>query len=452
MNIRKSLFKNGVASLINKGIKVAEQLLLVPFFISAWGPAFYGEWLTLTIIPSIIGFSDLGFGTAASNSFILKYAAGEKQEAANISKSGFFSIHIIVITTLAITFLIIQIVNHFDYFERLIIPKHDAILALFYLMSSKVLGFYLPINEAYFRAARKASLGMNLNGLYSGLNLVVGLLILIFKGGVVIFAFSYLVISIIFTFIFSFLARRMLPITKDFKGVVLKSDIKSIFYKGFGFLLSPIWQAIFFQGTTFVVRIVLGPVAVATFNTIRTLSRSANQINSIVISSILPELQFEIGAGNLIKSRKLFRFGLLLITIIASIGIIFLYFGGPWFYELWTRKEFNPPSMILNILIIGILFNAIWWMSSDVLIASNNPYNFTIAGVIAAILAVVISYFLSLSMGLTGAAIGSLFLDLGLFFYVLPLSCKLLKQPLNSLFRDLFNDFNNFRRVYFNKS
>jgi hypothetical protein len=99
MNLRKSLLKNGIASLINKVIKIADQLLLVPFFISAWGTAFYGEWLTLTIIPSIIGFSDLGFGTAAANFFILKFLGNKKQEAANISKSGFLSIHIIIFST-----------------------------------------------------------------------------------------------------------------------------------------------------------------------------------------------------------------------------------------------------------------------------------------------------------------------------------------------------------------
>ena len=96
--------KNGVASLINKVIKIAEQLLLVPFFISAWGTAFYGEFLTLTIIPTVIGLSDLGFGTAASNSFILKYAADEKQEAANISKSGFLTLHIIIVSILILSF------------------------------------------------------------------------------------------------------------------------------------------------------------------------------------------------------------------------------------------------------------------------------------------------------------------------------------------------------------
>jgi O-antigen/teichoic acid export membrane protein len=440
MSLKKNIFNNGFATLINKGIKIAEQLLLVPFFITAWGAAYYGEWLTLTIIPSIIGFSDLGFGTAASNSFILKYAANEKLEAANISKSGYLSINIIVITAMLLSFLIIGILNYFNLFEKSLIPKNEAILAVTFLMLARVLGFFQPLNQAYFRAARKASLSIYLQSIYSGLNLLVGLIVLLCKGNIVMYAFTNLIIAILFNIFYTIFARRILPINKEYEGVVLLSDVKIIFRKGFGFLLSPVWQAIFFQGTTFVVRIVLGPVAVTIFNTVRTLTRSVNQANSMVISTVLPELQYEIGAGNLVKARKIFRIGLTVITIIAITGVVFLYLGGPWFYELWTRKALNPPIMMWNIFIVGIVFSAIWSISSDVFIAANKPYEFTIAGVVAAILAVLISYISSIYFGLTGAAIGSLFLDVFLFAFILPRSCKLLEQPINKLIGDSILD------------
>lgn len=441
MSLKKNILKNGFANIINKGIKIAEQLLLIPFFITAWGAAYYGEWLTLTIIPSIIGFSDLGFGTASANSFILKYAANEKQEAANISKSGFLSVNIIVISAMLVSLLLIGILHYFDAFDKSIIPKEDAIPAVIFLMFAKVLGFYQPLNEAYFRAARKASLGINLSGLNSGLNLISGLVVLYLGYGIFVFAFINLIISVLFNSFYAIVAKKVLPFHKEYKGIVIKSDIKAIFHKGFGFLLSPVWQAIFFQGTTFVVRIVLGPVAVTVFNTVRTLTRAINQANAMVIGSLLPELQFEIGTGNLIKAKKIFRFGLTILTLIAVIGVAFLFFVGPWFYEVWTRKALNPPSMMWNVFIIGIFFNAIWWMASDVLIATNRPYDFTIAGVITAIISVITSYFLSILFGLTGAAIGSLLLDVLLFVYVLPRSCKIIGQPMNTLINDCISDF-----------
>jgi len=442
MSVKKKLLQNGLASAVQKIIKISEQLLLVPFFITAWGAAYYGEWLTLTIIPTIIGFSDLGFGSAACNSFVLKYASDDKQGASNIAKSGFLSINLIVIISILISIIVMFALNYFNIFDKSLILKQDAILAVSFLMLARLFGFYQPLNEAYFRSARKASLSINLLSIYSGLNVVVGLIVLVFKGGIVLYAFTNFINAIIFNIYYAIIAKKTLNINREFKGQILKSDIKIIFHKGLGFLLSPVWQAVFFQGTTFVVRIVLGPVAVTIFNTVRTLTRAVNQANAMVITSVLPELQFEIGAGNLKQARKIFRFGLSIIVIIALGGMVFLFVAGPWFYELWTRKALNPPAIMWNIFIIGIVFNAIWWMSSDVLIAANKPYDFVIAGVIISIVAVLCSYFLSIYFGLTGAAIGSLILDLALFLYVLPKSCKLIEQPLVSLIGDSITDCN----------
>ena len=92
MSIIKGIISNGLANVVQKIVRIADQLLLVPFFLTHWGAAMYGEWLTLTIIPSVLAFSDLGFGSAVSNSFVLAYAAGDKQKAADLRKSGFWII------------------------------------------------------------------------------------------------------------------------------------------------------------------------------------------------------------------------------------------------------------------------------------------------------------------------------------------------------------------------
>jgi O-antigen/teichoic acid export membrane protein len=451
MSQKKRLFHNGIATAIQKGILIAQQLLLVPFFIKVWGAAYYGEWLTLTIIPTIIGFSDLGFGTAAANSFILKYAAGDKQGAANIAKSGFLSIGLIVIVGIFLSGLLIFILDFYHIFDKSLIAKHDAILAVLFLMISRLIGFFTQLYEAHFKAARRASFSMNLQSVNLAVVLIGSLVVLLSGGGIVLFSLTTLIITVAYVITYGVIAHKVLQESKEFKGQVLLADIKAIFHKGFGYLLSPVWQAVFFQGTTFVVRIVLGPVAVTVFNTVRTLTRAVNQANAMVISSVLPELQFEIGAGNLPQARKIFRFGLLIITLIALIGMIFLFFGGPWFYEIWTRKALNPPAMMWNIFIVGILFSGIWWMSSDVLIAANKPYEFTIAGTIVAVIAVLICYFLSIYFGLTGAAVGSFFMDIILFIYVLPQSCKIVKQPLIELVSDIFFDIKVFWFNFKNK-
>jgi len=441
MSLQKNLLKNGLAATISKAIRMVQQLVLVPFFITAWGAAYYGEWLTLTIIPTLLAFSDLGFGTAAANSLVLRYASGDKQGAANIAKSGLFIISIMVACSIAISVVLIVVLDYYHVFDKSLIERTDAIWAISILMVARILNFYQQLFEAYYRAARRASLSINLQTIYSALNIGVGLLVLLTGHGIVAFALVNLAVAILFNPFYAFYARGVLALYKTNRGIIQKSEIRGITRKGLGYLMSPVWQAVFFQGTTFVVRIVLGPEAVAVFNTVRTVTRVINQAYSIIIGTVLPEMQFELGAGNMLKAKKIFRTSLGLVILIAIGGSLFLYLFGPWFYEIWTRKALNPPIMMWNVFILGIIFNAVWWMSSFVFTAMNKPYDFAIAGLVSASLSVVCSYFSAKMFGLTGAAIGSLVMDILLFIYILPRSCSLIGQKMSVLLKDSIVDY-----------
>lgn len=442
MSSKKKILKNGFASAVLKGVKISEQLLLVPFFISAWGAAYYGEWLTLTIIPTIIGLSDLGFGTAAANTFILKYVAGDKKGAADVYRSGMLALHMIILLSILVSVIIVFVCSFYGVFDKSLINRSDAIISVSILMFAKIITFYKQLFDAYFKASRKFNVSINLQTVYSFCVVASSILVLVLKGGIILYALVNLILTVIYVAGHAIMAKRTLPV-ENYKGTVVKSEIRSLVNIGMGYLLAPVWQAIFFQGTTFVVRIVLGPVAVTIFNTVRTLTRAIYQANSLVVGSVIPELQFAIGTDDLQKARKLFRFSVLVISVISIAGMIFLLTGGPWFYEVWTRKALTPPSVMWTIFIVGILFNSIWTISSEVILAANKPYRFTIAGAIVATISVIISYFLSVSFGLSGAAAGSLAMDVLLCIYVLPYSCALLKQPLSTFIGDIVADIKN---------
>lgn len=436
MSLKKNILKNGVATVIGKSFRILEQLLLVPFFISSWGAEYYGEWLTLTIIPSMMAFSDLGFGTSAANRFLLQYASGDKQGAANTARSGVFLISVVVVSGIVLSAGLIFILDRCHVFDKSLIARQDAVWALFFLMTARVITFYNQFYEAYFRAARRASLGINLQTVYSASNIIFGLLVLLLGGGIILFALVNLVVSVIFNPAYNWKAINTLGLNKTHTGKVLKSELNSIMKNGFGYLLSPVWQAIYFQGTTFVVRLTLGPLAVTVFNTVRTLVRSVSQVFNMITLSVFPEFQFEVGAGNLQKARKVFRITFIGIIACAVAGIIFLYFFGPWFYQLWTKKALNPPAMMWNIFIMSVAFNAIWWMATIIFQAYNKPYYFTVSGTVAAGISVAATWLFS-GYGLAGVAFGSFLLDFILALFLLPLGCKLLGQPLAGLFSDL---------------
>ena len=221
------------------------------------------------------------------------------------------------------------------------------------------------------------------------------------------------------------------------------------------YFLSPLWQSLYFQGLTFVVRIILGPSAVAIFNTVRTVARTANQGFNLVISAVFPDFQFELSAGNLTKARKIFVFMLTFNFVIAIISILVLFLFGLDVYEIWINNAMNPDPLMWNIFLIGIGFNSFWWSFMFVFQAANEPYEYTIACIVCSFIVVISSYFLCQYIGLIGAAVGCTLLDILLAIYMVPKGVKYLnlnyytfQESISSLCFMLYNKVKNLRNNY----
>lgn len=259
--------------------------------------------------------------------------------------------------------------------------------------------------------------------------------------GVVAYALSQLLVAVLFIVVYSLIGCQLVDL-RGVKGVILKNDIKDIVQKGLGYMTTPVWQSIFFQGSTFVVRIALGAEAVAVFNTVRTVCRSVNQVFSIINASIFPDLQYEYGKGNLPLVQKYFRMAVLLSMVVGLLGTICLIVCGLDLYEWWTRSALSVPYEVWAVFMVGVLLNAVWWTSVVTYRMTNKPYHFAIASTITSILSVGVTYLFSLQFGLIGAAIGCTFFELVMAIYVLPDSCRNLQMRASDLFCNIKADAN----------
>ncbi len=73
------------------------------------------------------------------------------------------------------------------------------------------------------------------------------------------------------------------------------------------FMSFPLVNALSLQGVLVVIGYVMGPIAVVTFNTARTISRSAAQGMNLINNSIWPEMSAAFGAGAMDVARMLHR-------------------------------------------------------------------------------------------------------------------------------------------------
>lgn len=447
--LAKGIIGNGLAQITLKVIRVLEQLLLIPFFLTVWGAAYYGEWITLSIIPTVLTFTNFGFGSAVSNSFVLAYTGGDKQKAADINKNGILVVGGSIVIGGIITAAILWGGSYFHFFKNSIIPAHEAILAIGLLMTGRLISFYHLLIEGYYRGARKAVLSGFLYAGCSAINLVVGFCVLYGEGGIVEYAFSQFFVTVAFTIVYFVIGRRLVNL-KGYQGRYILLDIKQITSKGIGYMMDPVWQCIYFQGTTFVVRLTLGPEAVAAFNTIRTACRSVNQIFSMINGSIFPELQYEYGQGNMNTVHRLFRLSVLSSILVGMIGTILLLFFGLDIYDWWTQSQLFVSTEVWNTFVVSIFFNAVWWTAMVAYPVTNKPYHFAIASITTACLSVVVSYILSIYLGLWGAALGAMLFELVMMLSVVPDGCRLLGMKTAGLFSHLKEDSIQIKKKVFN--
>lgn len=280
-SIVKGVVANGLINILQKLARVLDQLLLIPFFLTNWGAEYYGEWLTLSIIPGILAFSDLGFGSAVSNSFVLAYSGGDKKHSADLSRSGMVIISLSVLLGVVLTTLTLFVGSGLGLFNHSVIDARSAMIAVTLLMASKLIGFYGQLIEGYFRAARKAPLSGGYGLVNSLINITVGISVLFAGADIVGYSLSQLIVAVLFNIVYFYNGRKLVDF-EGHKGTIRRSDISDIVKKGMGYLATPIWQSIYFQGSTFVVRLTLGAEAVAVFNTVRTVCRSVNQLFSVI--------------------------------------------------------------------------------------------------------------------------------------------------------------------------
>lgn len=433
MSTKKRIIKNGIAAVFQKGIRIAEQLLLIPFFIQYWGAAYYGEWLTLTIVPATLALADFGFGSAAANTFLLKYAAGDKQGAADIAKTGFLVLTILILGAILLSVCIVLGLEYFGVFNKSLIDTRDAVWAVLLLLIARIVNFYQALFEAYYRAARKANISINFQSIIAIFNIIAGLVVLVTGGNVVAYALAILLVTILLNPLYIFTARRILGLYKTHPGQIDRKAIKPLIQKGFGYFFSPIWQAVYYQGMTFVVRITLGPVAVTVFNTMRTLVRSSSQAFAMAIIAIYPDFQFEMGAGNRDKAKKIFTGALALNITMAILFIVGLTLFGEPLYHWWTKNALDVPSAVWYIFIGGILFYALWFTFAFVFEALNRPYDLTIPGIITACLSVSTCWVLSGGYGMKGAAISVLLFDVIMCLILVPHSRRIIKITFSDL-------------------
>ena len=105
-SVKDRIFKGIGSSVLSNAISLLQSILLVPFFINAWGVNLYGHWLVITAAIVYLGHCDFGMQSYLAN--LLAIAHAKKDEKSFVSRMS-EGVSLFTFFCLALLFILIAI-------------------------------------------------------------------------------------------------------------------------------------------------------------------------------------------------------------------------------------------------------------------------------------------------------------------------------------------------------
>jgi O-antigen/teichoic acid export membrane protein len=252
--------------------------------------------------------------------------------------------------------------------------------------------------------------------------------IVAFKANPVNAAATFLAIRVVGTLVMSSIMMRQGPWLHYGWSYATVDCARRLAVPAVAYMAFPAGSALSIQGMVLVIGVVLGPIAVVTFSTMRTLTRFGFQVMEAVKNSVWPELSTAYGTQNWALARRLHRVACQ-VSLWSSLGtVLFLLLFGNRIFEVWTHGHIVMDVAAFHWLLLVIVANSFWYTSSVVTIASNTHERvaaFYLAGTAASL---VVARLLMPHFGISGAAMALLAIDVIVGWYVLSQSLRTLSE------------------------
>lgn len=399
-------------------INILNQLALLPVYLHYWPKTLYGEWLVLSALPVYVDAADFGLGLITSNRMCLASAKGDDESAVRVLHTtwtfqvGFLGI-LFMILTAAIAWG-----NPSEWLSIHNLESHELKMALFLLMIRSLLLCQIRILSAVYASQLQAARAIFLQNVARLADLILCVIMVMAGAGVVGVSASMLGVYMAALAWMHVDMHRTCPRYKLGWSRFSMSELKGCLRDGLSFQLLPSSGLFLMQGMTLVVNFVMGPSAVVVYNTTRAVCRVS--LLGVQMSSwaARPELALLFGRSDFSKVRRIFQTMVKLsfwISVAACLGILAL---GHWGISLLTQGKVAASGWFLLFFALGMITSGFWNGASILLTGVNRHRNFAAATFVLSFLILPLSVLLMKGMGLPGAPLAVLVIDLVICAYV----------------------------------
>ncbi|WP_271608429.1 lipopolysaccharide biosynthesis protein [Bradyrhizobium sp. CCBAU 21359] len=425
----RRLFRGFSAAGFHQIVNIALQLGLVPIFASKWGASLYGVWLLLFTIPSFLALSDFGFGAAAGTAMTMRVARHHFGAATCTFQSAWAIILVLSSSLCALVVTVIWLLPTssfptigLDHSNALRLTSTGMVLYGWACMQS---GVFLGA----LRAEGKFALSTYISAFTYLFEGVLAAAAVVCDGSLFLVALAYAIGRICGVAYLMRSARLHAPwVRLDFSRAT-RQEIRTLVPLAAASMTVPISLACLLQGTALAIGAAAGPVEVAIFSCVRTLTRAGVQFGGLLSQSAVPEFSAAYARSERLKLAKLYAFTIVSACAILAPAFIILSIFGTEFVDLWTHGSIHCSSPFIVLMSISMVLNGIWTPVSNLLQAMNRQRSYSYTYLVLSGASILATYFLSVRLGALGGAISFVGLDAIMWLLVQFLSARLIASP-----------------------
>lgn len=369
--LSKKIGRNLIGYSYSQVVTLAAQIVVVPFFLAAWGVHQYGEWLVVTGALMFLSIMELGVAQASATRATLAAGAGDiRAVRISLDTAMAFSVAaagLVLVFASSLSWLL----PWSELLRLSSISTTEASLIFLAMSGCLASGFIVGTVAAWLKAADKTALSAFLIAHRRAIDVIVTAIALLLAATPL-----QLATALLLTSVFTMLACYIWAAKYSKFGLVTLRhacwvEFSTIFHPALAYMAYPVAQTVTLQGGVQMMNYLTNASTVVAFTMARTMVRLIMQVGMVFSNAIRPEASRLLGEGNDTQAVKVILRGSVLAAGVAVIGMLGMAIAGPWLLQTWSSGKVIMTASFLSLLSLHAVVNVLWYVPATYVFAIN---------------------------------------------------------------------------------
>lgn len=342
----RRLAKHSFSIALGQGVNLAQQLLLPVAFLRQYGTEGYGSWLVVMAAVGQFGNLDFGLQTYLVNRLTMLHEAGNFAEFRRLQSIGLrLALGVVGVGAVGL-YAVHQL--PVERWLKLDWASDEARLVVLLLGGWVLLRIVQGQLAAVLRASGQPHRAQHWENFQRGLLLASSLALLHSRCGLVWLAAAHVGSALVGIAVVLWDTRgsQVAPTLRAWDAREARQMVRPSLFFG----LTTLNFLVLFEAPLLILQWTLGPVAVVTFATTRTVFSAARQLLTPVQLAVQQELPRALAAADPGQLRQLYRFSEVVALAGGSALIAGVALLSPWLMQLWLHGRIEPSPVLLALM------------------------------------------------------------------------------------------------------